>query len=362
MEWIIINKKKVLIVITKADWAGAQRVVYEIAKYVKDNSREIEVDVAVGDNGLLVDRLRELGINTIVLKSLIHNLSLKYDIKGYQELVNLVKKNKYDVVHAHSTKAGILARLAASKCKVNNVIFTVHGWWPILQYEGIKRQAAALVERYMATKTNSLVFICERDIEIAKRFNIGKELQNKKVYNSITIGEVKSKVIRREFGIPDNSKIVGNVARVDKQKNPFRFLDIAEEHIKTTKDDVFYFWVGDGPLIEEVNNEIKQRNLNDRVKFIGFRENGLDYINDFDVLLMTSEAEGMPITVLEAIALKKSIISTDVGGIKEVVGEENIYQKNDRRDHVVNIIDHAKYKCCCDIGNMQKKYIELYLS
>lgn len=360
MELIIIDRKKVLIVITKADWAGAQRVVYEIAKYVVDNSINLDLEVAVGSEGLLCDKLKELGIKVINLKELKHPINPKNDIKGYKELVEVIKRNKYDVVHAHSTKAGILARMAASKCKVKNIIYTVHGWWPILQYTGMKRKFAALVESYMATKSTSLVFICEKDISIAKEYNIGKNKQYETIYNSITVPSPKANVIRNEFNLPDNCRIIGNVARVDKQKNPMLFVDIAEEHVKKC-DDVFYFWVGSGELEPEIQKEICRRSLQEKVKFIGFRENGIDYINDFHILLMTSEAEGMPITVLEALSLKKPIISTDVGGIIEVIGESNIYDPKDALNNIVDLINRAEYKCCKDMGLMQQSYVDLYL-
>lgn len=353
--------KKVLIVITKADWAGAQRVVYEIAKYISEEGTSIQLDVAVGSDGILIEKLNELGIRVIRLKKLVHNINLVNDYNGYKELVDLIKKNNYDVVHAHSTKAGILARMAANKCKVKNIIYTVHGWWPILQFVGIKRRIAATVERYMAHKCNSLVFICQNDIALAKKFKIGKEVQYKQIYNSITIGNVKEDIIREEFNISEDIKIIGNVARVDNQKNPILFLDIATESLKNAKSDLMYIWVGDGPLLDQVRKEIKNRGLDDKVKFIGFRKNGIDYINSFDVLLMTSEAEGMPITVLEAIELNKPIISTDVGGIKEVVGETNVYIKEDSKSDIVNMIENAEYKCNIDNSSMQANYVKLYL-
>lgn len=360
-ERINIFKKKVLIVITKADWAGAQRVVYEIGKFISDNNVNIELDVAVGAEGLLCDKLKNKGINVIKLNELKHPINLKQDYKGYKELTKLIKTNKYDVIHAHSTKAGILSRLAGAKCKADKIIYTVHGWWPILQYSGIKRKVAAMVEKYMASKTTSLVFICEKDIEIAKQYRIGKKNQYKTIYNSITVQKPKVDVIREEFNISEKSRIIGNVARVDKQKNPFLFLDIAEEHVNY-ESDVYYFWVGSGDLEEEINKEITKRKIGNKVKFIGFRENGIDYINGFDVLLMTSEAEGMPITILEALALEKPIVSTEVGGIKEVIGDKNIFHKDDERSEIVKLINNAEYTCCKNVDGMQRDYVDLYLS
>jgi hypothetical protein len=111
-----LNKTRVLQVITKGDWAGAQRIVYEIGKYIEENrNNEIDIEVAVGDNGLLIHKLSELGIKVHVLNYLKREINPYIDYKGYREIKNLIYEGKYDVVHCHSTKAGILGRLAAKK-------------------------------------------------------------------------------------------------------------------------------------------------------------------------------------------------------------------------------------------------------
>lgn len=120
-------------VITKAEWAGAQRVVYELCKNIQDDySNEIEMEVAVGDWGLLVHKLGELGIKVHVLNSLKHNINPIMDYKGYKEIKRIIEEGKYDVVHCHSTKAGILGRLAAYRQNVKKIT-----WF--LAYPSIQR-------------------------------------------------------------------------------------------------------------------------------------------------------------------------------------------------------------------------------
>jgi len=318
---------KVLQIITKAEWAGAQRVVYEICKMAKQYNN-INMEVATGENGILVDKLeKDLGIKVHVLKKLVHPINPFIDYKGYKEIKRLIKENNYDAVHCHSTKAGILGRLAANKLGVKKVIYTVHGYWPILQYEGIKRKIAIFLERYLANKTTDLVLISKSDIELSKRMKIGNEKKYRLIYNKITVEKDKigKGVLRKELDVDNNIKIIGNVSRVDDQKNPFLFIDIANEYLKNNNNVVFV-WVGDGNLIQQAKNYAEKLNLKEKVKFIGFRQNGIEYMKDFDLLLLTSSWEGVPITILEAIELKIPILSTDVGGIKEIIGKDSVFE------------------------------------
>lgn len=318
---------KVLQIITKAEWAGAQRVVYEICKMAKQYNN-INMEVATGESGILVDKLeKDLGIKVHVLKNLVHPINPFIDYKGYKEIKRLIKENHYYAVHCHSTKAGILGRLASNKLGVKKVIYTVHGYWPILQYEGIKRKIAIFLERYLANKTTDLVLISKSDIELSKRMKIGNEKKYRLIYNKITVEKDKigKGVLRKELYVDNNIKIIGNVSRVDDPKNPFLFIDIANEYLKNNNNVVFV-WVGDGNLIQEAKNYAEKLNLKEKVKFIGFRQNGIEYMKDFDLLLLTSSWEGVPITILEAIELKIPILSTDVGGIQEIIGKDSVFE------------------------------------
>lgn len=355
------EKVKVLQIITKADWAGAQRIVYEICKIAKEDTK-IEMEVAVGEKGILEEKLRnELGITVHTIKNLIHPIKPVVDLKGYRELKNLIKQNNYDVVHCHSTKAGILGRLAASKLKTNKIIYTVHGYWPILQYEGTKRKMAIVLERFLAKKTTDLVLISKSDIDLSKKMKIGNEEKYRLIYNKITVekDKIKKGVLRKELNINKETKIIGNVSRVDNPKNPFLFVDIAKEYLKNN-DNTLFVWVGDGKLREKAINYVKKSNLEDKVKFIGFRENGVDYLNDFDLLLLTSNWEGVPITILETIELNIPILSTDVGGIKEIIGESSVFNEveniSERINEKLNFNSHKIF-----IKDNFSDYLNLYL-
>lgn len=355
------EKVKILQIITKADWAGAQRIVYEICKLAKENTK-IEMEVAVGEKGILEEKLRnELGITVHTIKNLVHPIKPLVDLKGYREIKNLIKQNNYDVVHCHSSKARILGVLAAKRSNVKRIIYTQHGYWSILQYEGMLRKMVILINRYVAKKATDLVLISKSDIDLSKKMKIGSEDKYRLIYNKITVekDKIKKGILRKELNINQDTKIIGNVSRVDNPKNPSLFVDIAKEYLKNN-DNVLFVWVGDGKLKEQAINYVKKLNLEDKVKFIGFRENGIDYMNDFDLLLLTSNWEGVPITILEAIELNIPILSTDVGGIKEIIGESSVFNEMENiSDRINEKLNSSTHKV--RIKNNFGDYIKLYL-
>lgn len=337
------NKIKVLNLITKSDWAGAQRVVFEISKGIKDNfNDELEIEVAMGGKGPLFNKLEKLGVNTYKINHLQRKINLFTDLKAYREIKKLIIKNNYDVVHCHSSKAGFLGRIAAKKCNVPKIIYTIHGWWGVTQYKGIKRKLILLLERIMAKKTDKIVFVCNKDKEFANNNKIGADKQHEVIINQISEPKYPKGKLRNMLDLSKSVKIIGNVARLSQQKNPVRFVEVAKKTLEKRKD-IMFVWIGDGELKSRLKHLVEEYNIEDNTKFIGFHKNGAELMADFDCLLMTSDDEGLPITILEAIAQKIPIVSTDVGGVREVL-------KN--RDVVLSINENV-------VENLQKKVISI---
>ena len=320
MKKNIVNRKtKVLQIITRSDWAGAQRIVYEICKGITESfNSEIEVEVAMGGDGPLFGLLEEIGVRTHKIEHLRRPINPISDIKAYKALKRLIKKGGYDVVHCHSSKAGLIGRLAAKSSNIKNIIYTVHGWWGVTQYKGFKRKSILSVERFMAKKTDKLVFVCNKDKEYAECNRIGEEAQHEAIVNQITVPKFTKGKLRAMLNLSEATKIVGNVARLSPQKNPIRFVEVAAEVLKNWSDTVFV-WIGDGELMDQAISHSNHLGIANSVKFVGFHQNGAELMADFDCLLMTSDDEGLPITILEAMAQGIPAVSTDVGGIRESV-------------------------------------------
>ncbi|MEN3009320.1 glycosyltransferase [Pseudothermotoga sp.] len=321
-------RSKILQIITRSDWAGGQKVLYSIAYGIKKYYPEqFDVEVACGkENGMLIPELEKIGVKVHIIDDLVREISLVKDFKAFLQIRRLIKQNKYDVVHLHSSKAGFLGRIAARLCKVKNIIYTVHGWWPIEQYHGLKRKLFIFAERFAAKFCDKIVFLCKRDMEKAKTWKIGKESQYVVIPNAIVpIENVQKGKLRKELNLSEDIKIIGNVARLDRQKNPLRFLEIAELVLKERKD-VAFVWIGssivEGDCGKKVEEWLKQHPQEAKhIHLLPFRKDAIELMADFDVFLLTSDAEGMPLVVLEAQSLGIPVVSTDVGCVGEMAGK-----------------------------------------
>ncbi len=308
-------------------------MVYGLRKYFP---REFEVEVAAGvGDGRLERKIRDLGIRYHHVPHLVREVKPFYDILALFELVRLMKENKYDVVHLHSSKAAALGRIAAKLAGVKKVVYTIHGFWGIEQYKGWKRYAVVCTEKLLSKLTDRIVLLCERDLEKAKRYGIGNPRQYVIIPNTVILEHKPIPgSLRKELGIPENVKIVGNIARLDKPKNPLRFLRIASEILKV-RDDVVFVWIGGAVVNDGTKEEVeefleRETLLREKVYFMDFREDATKFLGDFDVFLLTSDSEGMPLVVLEALKAGVPVISTDVGCVREMIGENSVSSSEER--------------------------------
>jgi len=337
------RKIRCLQIITRSDWAGGQKVLYALVKGLNDRYKnEIEIEVACGkENGILIKELEDIGIKVHVVPDLVREISLAKDLKAYFELKKIIKQGNFNVVHLHSSKAGILGRIAAKKCMISNIIYTVHGWWSLEQYRGLKQSLLVFAERFAAKYCDKIVFLCQREKEKAKIWKIGNEKQYVVIPNAIIpIENLVRGQLRVELGIPKNVKIVGNVARLDPPKNPIRFLSIAKEVISKLNDVVFV-WIGGSIVDDFYGQKVEEflkinKELQDRVFFLPFRKDAVELMADFDIFLLTSDSEGMPLSVLEARSLRIPVVSTNVGCVSEII---EMVGKSD--SDIVNLVEET---------------------
>ncbi len=346
--------KKVLEIITRSDFTGAQKVVYTIVQGLKDKFK-IEVAYGQGD-GRLIKKLEELGVEHHFIEHLKREISFLDDLKALHEIYSLIKKRKYDVVHLHSSKAGILGRIAAKLARVSKVIYTIHGFWGIEQYAGLKRKILIMAERLAAKFTDKIVLPCEKEKERAKIYKIGKESQYVIIPNAVIPEKPYPKgTLRKELGIPDDVKIVGNVARLDRPKNPMRFLKVATEVLKK-RDDVAFVWIG-GSLVEDyyskaVNEYVRTHSeIKRKVFLLGFREDAAKLMADFDVFLLTSDYESFGLVVLEALYAGVPVVSTKCGGPEDIIEDgktgflvnKNIEEIRDVLEYTLDNLNNLRF-------------------
>jgi len=346
---------RILYIITKAEWAGAQRVVYELIDSLSKTDG-FETVLFVGDEGILESRIKEMGVRVRVCKHLKWKPNLIEDFLGIVELLKMIREENPDVVHCHSTKAGFLGRLAARLAGVPRIIYTVHGWWPVLRFNNpITRNLIIWLERTLGKISTDIVYLTKADLEMAKKWGIGDGKRIHQIQNGIKIREKIRPCLRRELNAGMDELIVGNVARVCKQKNPENFLHIASEMVRSRKD-VRFVWIGEGPDLDDIRKRIQAEGI-ERCHFIGFRENVLDYMSEFNLMLLTSDVEGMPISLLEARSLGVAILAKEAEGLKEHL--DDCCMEKELTPETVGT--HLKMKCRLDDEKEEKNGYEYFI-
>lgn len=307
-----MSSNRILQVITRSDWGGAARVVESLATQIDDVT-----DVACGPNGRLIDRLENRGIQVHVQPHLQSPPHPK-DVLAYQDLHQLISGKDFDLVHSHSTKAGALTRLAAFRADIPNV-FTVHGWGFYNTEYGRLRPIVIKGEQYLERYTDEIVCVSRNDYRQGRQHEILSESSGTVIHNGIMSPRMSSdrNTLYKELEIGSDMTIIGSIGRLAPQKNPLRIIKTGEK-LKNNGYDIATVLIGSGSLMEECQRYIDRQDL-DNIYMLGFVDDALELLPDFDVFLLPSRFEGFPLTVLECLHLGVPLVAHDVGGVAEAI-------------------------------------------
>ena len=314
-------KKNVLHIITKLELGGAQQnTLYSVKKH---NREKYNVFLIAGTEGILVEDAKKIeNLKTYFLPELKHELSPYYDLKCLFALKKIFKEEKIDIVHTHSSKAGILGRFAAKMASVPVIIHTVHGFSFNDFQSFLKRSLYVLLERVAAKVTDKMIVVTKVDVEKGIKAKVGKTDQYTVIRSGFDLSEFTTprdlSSIRKEFNIGKDTKTVGMVACLKPQKNPADFVRIAAL-LKEKHPGTKYFIVGDGEKRAEVEKLIAENNLKDVIILTGWRKDVAEFIQLFDVVVLTSLWEGLPRVLPQAMCARKPVVATAVDGSKEAV-------------------------------------------
>ncbi|MHB8918592.1 MAG: glycosyltransferase family 4 protein [Desulfocucumaceae bacterium] len=321
--------RKVLLVVTLSEIGGAQKVVYNLAAGLKPE--QFEVTVACGPGGELIGWLKGLpGVKVVELDCLKRNISPLGDTLCLFRLYRLIKSGGYDIVHCHSSKAGILGRLAARMAGVKQIYFTVHGWGIDENQQLLVRWLYTVAERVAGAVSARVVCVSRYDLEKGIRLGLVAKEKLDLIYNgmpdeyagpenNLYRPDVRNR-LKKELGLPSDGIVVATVMRLADPKNPLFFLETAERLIKENNDkNIFFVIIGDGPLWAQCEEYIYRNSLGGRVFMMGKREDVSLLLSGLDVFTLFSHHEGLPLTVIEAMLAGLPVVASNVGGIKEMV-------------------------------------------
>ncbi|MBT4583785.1 MAG: glycosyltransferase family 4 protein [Phycisphaerae bacterium] len=278
-----------------------------------------------GPEGSLRDRVASHGgIDLIETPNLVRQLAPLQDYRCYRDLKRLIRFWKPDVVHTHSSKAGIIGRAAAWNLSVPCVVHTIHGL-PFHPYEKAWRNTLYVAsERWAAKRCHKIACVADamRDQSLAK--GIGKQKQFSTIYSGMEVDRYLSPqrdgdAMRQELGIDKDDFVVGTVSRLAEHKGHDDVLDALGEVLRNSPK-LKLLWVGDGWWRERLEQRIREMGIEKQVIFTGLvqPETIANYIAAMDVLVHPSYREGLPRTVVQAMLGAKPVIANDVDGTREV--------------------------------------------
>ncbi len=276
-----------------------------------------------GSEGSLIGEVRSRGIPLSIFPHLLRQVNPYHDFVCLIKLIRFIRQGKYTIVHTHSSKAGILGRLAARLAGVPIIIHTVHGWSFHTHMHPIVRNTYIFLERWIAHFTDRLIAVAEKDIEKGLDHGIGRREQYQLIRSAIPLDEfnlsrVDRNNTRAELGIPPDVCILGNVGRFSAQKNPLDWVRVAGR-VGRSLPGCRFLMVGDGPLRAEVKSALVKEGIMDRTILTGLRRDVPNLMAAMDVFLLTSLWEGLPRVIPQAMAMGLPVVANAVDGSSEAI-------------------------------------------
>jgi glycosyltransferase involved in cell wall biosynthesis len=330
-----MEKIKVLHIITRFDKGGsAQNTYLTLLGLKKENfksclitglSLESEMkDEEMKSKEIDIQRLESEGIQFIQCPSLVRRLNIIKDFRAFFEIWKLIKKNNPLIVHTHSSKAGLLGRLAAKLAGIPITVHTPHGHVFFGYFGPIKTRIFIILEKLAYRITDKIVALTNREKE--DHINLGIASKNKfvvipsgvelKKFKEVPHNEKQN--LKRELGIPENALIIGTVGRLEPVKGP-EFLIEAAKYIIPKYPNTHFLFSGDGHLKQNLKKKASELGIEKNIIFLSWRDDIAKIISVYDIFVLPSLNEGMGRVLVEAMALGKPIVASNVGGIPDLV-------------------------------------------
>jgi glycosyltransferase involved in cell wall biosynthesis len=269
-----------------------------------------------------IRKMRDSGTN-VLLMPIHRRINPFKDMMALYAIYRNVRKNRYDVVHAHSSKAGALFRIAAWLNHVPQVYYTPHCFY-FQGKKGLAKKTFVYIEKILGRLTTKII-VSENEREAILENRVVSESKIKNINNAIDFDEYKQcqeiKETKKRFGIKDDDFVIGAIGRLVTQKDWRTYVYTAKEVLKTIPNVVFLI-VGAGELYNEIKSLIRKLGLEEKVILTGHITEIYKIYGIIDVYVNTSLWEGLPYVFLEAMQYKKPIVATYTGKETPINHEE----------------------------------------
>ena len=298
-----------MLLITLAEVGGAQSYVAALLPALVER---YDVVLAAHGEGPLRAAAADAGARFVTLRHVRRPIRPWRDLAGLVELGRLFRRERPQVVHASSSKAGVLGRLAAVATRVPIRFFTVHGW-AFLAYSGMPSLLYRVMDRLMAPLTT--VTICVSENELAAGLEAGTCRAGRTVVIRNAVDVSAAPRSRHDRSIP-------RLIAVGRLKAPKDFVTLIRAFAALPEGSFEAVIVGDGPDRAAIEAEVRARGLGERVRLVGERSDVQALLADSDLFVLSSWSEGLPVSVLEAMAADLPVVASSVGGLAELVVDD----------------------------------------
>jgi len=312
---------RVLLVVTRLELGGAQRVVLHTAEHL--DRRDFEVALAWGPGDRLdaeaaaIDNLELFPVSTLV-----RPVAPFSDLHAQRALRGVIRSFRPDVVHTHSSKAGILGRYAARRERVRSVVHTIHGFGFTPLQPAPMRMVFRAVEKMQARWTDHFITVSESDRRRGVELGLFPAERATVIRAGIDLAAFRAAsggaAVRRALGIPETAPMVAQVGNFKPQKAPLDFVRMAAD-VATQCPDAWFVMVGDGPLRAAAEELARSLGVSARMVFCGWWDDVPGLLDATTVSVLTSVHEGLPCSVVEALAAGVPVVATAVDGTVEVI-------------------------------------------
>lgn len=335
---------RILYLITKSNFGGAQRYVHDLAIAMKERGHEVAV--GFGGSGLLKERLEAAGVRTIPIPSLERDVSLKNDIRAFFEIFRLLRAERPDILHLNSSKVGALGALAGRLLNIAGrlrelirrghhpirIIFTGHGWAFNEERNDFERTLIGIVHWMTIMLAHRVIAVSRRTREQILSLPLPIPWNRISiVYNGVGEPKTLSRKVAREIilagtkwegrAFPKDVLVIGTLAELHRNKGLIYAVEGMAMLKKMLGERALLLIVGEGEERKNLEALIDSLDLSNDVLLAGYRQNGACLLSAFDAFLLPSVTEAFPYAILEAGKAGLPIIASSVGGIPEVIDD-----------------------------------------
>ncbi len=318
------KKSTCLYIITKSVWGGAAKYVYDLATHLSKD--EFRVLIAAGGQGKFAQKIKQANIPYYQINNFQRTINPFKDFFAFFEILGLLFQLRPDVIHVNSSKAGGLVGLAARiASRKTRLIFTVHGWafnedrpnWQIFLIKIFSKLTALFYDK--------IICVSKYDQQIAIKNKIAPANKLVTIHNGIDIKAISflsQQQAQKKLLGRTSPLVIGTIAEWTKNKGLVYLIKAAGQF------DLVLIGSGENPDKEKMYQLAKKHK---NIHLIEFIDQAVSYLKAFDIFVLPSLKEGLPYTILEAMAAQIPIVATKVGGVPEMLSSNLVPSKNSQQ-------------------------------